>query len=163
MRIFRRNNMRRPFWILAFATPLMISSPTLGASAKSVIESFGVAGTWSNDCAIAARAGTREVVRLTFATPFFGAATMTLAQFGKNGEIQFTWRIESATQVTEDKLTMVAVIADQKARAPDGKEAKIEIFDSKPLEVAPLIKIGNKLQTRLPQSAGPITLEKCLQ
>ena len=59
-------------------------------------------------------------------------------------------------------MKIVVSVADQRAKGPDDKEQKIDVYDAKPFDYAPLIKKGNKLETQFPQTLRPVVLERCL-
>jgi hypothetical protein len=48
------------------------------------------------------------------------------------------------------------------AKALNGSEGKINVYDAKPFDYAPFVKIGKKIETKFPQVLAQVILEKCL-
>jgi hypothetical protein len=96
--------------VLTPATVLVLcamASPAFPQSAAEAVKSFGLIGTWSEDCA-----RDREVIRMTFSLTLSGAARRTeVAVLGPNtSQRVFTdYEITSAIRVAEDRIKLTSM------------------------------------------------------
>ena len=135
-----------------------ISTHALAQSPKAAIDKFGLLGKWAIDCAA------QDVALMTFEASFFGAPTLTLKAksrdltSGGTDVSDVEWNILSATQVANDEMVITVAVQKQ-----TGNGQPVTLFDVKPMEWAPLRKIGSdRMLTKLPQAIRSITLQKCL-
>ena len=84
---------------------LALSTSVCAASVRSVINDFGLAGTWSENCSRGI--GMPGGGRLTFAAPLFGAATLITDVPELVGQTSATFQITNAIKVTDDKIMLV--------------------------------------------------------
>jgi hypothetical protein len=123
---------------------LMTPGSATAESTAEAIRAFGLVGTWSWDCARSDRD------RMTFATPLFGASTITS---GKKGHQDEVIEISEAVRVTDDKIKLTFLV-----KKIVGNPDPDPWLDANPGESWELVfaKYGNKIKWILQaQKDGP--------
>jgi hypothetical protein len=134
----------------------LLSSAALGESTSAVINTFGLIGIWSADCA---KGPTQGAGRIIFASPTFGAPTMTNMVLLENiVEWKTKFEIQSANLITDEKLKITTVFTETTG-APSFVDQRT--INRKPQELV-FLKIGTKIQPITLNGERGEILEKCL-
>ncbi len=145
-------------------TNLLSGSSAIAESTKEAMSAFGMLGTWSLDCA--------RPSRVVYATPLFGAPTITSVANGKEGGLS---EVQEAFRVTAEKIKLQLIIRKAPGALdwmPQPGEIWEAVYEKSGNKFRPLSvrqKDGPKITAQdgfyyVPKNSGMLTLpfEKCL-